>query len=360
MVFAMRAVLLTTNYPPVGGGVSRYNFDLVETAAPHIAVAGQDFLPPPPPGNRLLDRIRQIKWAHQVSRKLPRSTIILVSQPHLGLGVTAARREFSLFIHGGEWENFIGGQSILRLFARRAEVRIFNSNATMNRFAKGKNLSNSVVLRPGLPSSIPVQSPAKACHHESGADFKVICVGRLSPRKGHRKLISAVKRCRGNGLNVSLTCVGSGEYLSTLRSLVGPEDQIKFETDVDDVALMKFYDEAHLFVMVPEQIKGGEAWEGFGIVYLEAASRGLPIIATRTGGIEEATCESGRKLLAEDCSDIEISELISKLHEQPEVRKSMSLANLEWASKNSWASRKASIFKLVFHEEDSLLDHPNS
>lgn len=343
----MRACMLTTNYPPVGGGVSRYNWGLVSAAGGLISVAGQDYLSAPPRGDGLVPRIRQIFWAYRICRSLPRDTAALASQPHLAVGAWLAKREFAIFIHGGEWEDYLLGRKLLRRFATRARVCVFSSEATMERFNPRREKSGYLIIRPGLSLNVPVRESTQILRTKHGGEFKIICVARLTPRKGHHKLVRAVQACLDWGLDVSLTCVGSGALEAELRTLVRPGDPIRFETHTDDMQLLELYDEADLFVMVPEETKGGESWEGFGIVYLEAAARGLPIIGTRTGGVSEATCPDGAMLISQNCTANEISGAILGLHRNAETREKMKLANLGWASQNSWASRSDLILELL-------------
>lgn len=343
----MRACLLTTNYPPVGGGVSRYNAGLVTAAQGLIEVAGRDFLPPPPPGNGTLARLRQLCWAFRVSVRLPRFTVLLASQPHLAAGAWLSRRKFAMFIHGGEWENYYFGQGVLRRFATRATVCVFSSEATMKRFMPHPGHTKHLVIKPGLSENVPIKSSEQVNQFQAEPALRVLCVGRLSPRKGHRKLIGAVQRCWELNLNVSLTCVGSGDLEAELRSLIRPGDPIRIATNVGDEELLNYYDESDLFAMVPEEITGGEAWEGFGIVYLEAAARGLPIIGTNTGGVPEATCVEGALLLEQSCTADELARALAVLYNQPQRRRRMSLANLRFAGKNSWSSRQDAVIRLL-------------
>jgi glycosyltransferase involved in cell wall biosynthesis len=343
----MRACLLTTNYPPVGGGVSRYNAGIVATASGDIGVAGKDCFSPPPTGDGLVARLRQVWWAFRVGLALSRDIVPLASQPHLAVGVWLAGREFAMFIHGGEWESFSWGQKLLRRFATRAKVCVFSSEATMKRFKPQDDDTDCVVIRPGLSRNVPLKKREMTSQVQARRHMDILCVGRLSPRKGHRKLITAVQDCRDLGFDVSLTCVGSGDLEAELRSLVRPGDSILFATDIGDEQLVALYDEADLFAMVPEEIRGGEAWEGFGIVYLEAAARGLPILGTSTGGVPEATCKGGALLLQENCTASDIARAIVGLYKAPDTRKRMSDANLHWAEESSWASREAPILRLL-------------
>ena len=343
----MRACLLTTNYPPMGGGVSRYNAGLVATASGQIGVAGQDCFSPPPPGDGIVARLRQVWWAFRIGLRLSRGTVLLAGQPHLAVGVWLARRKFAMFIHGGEWESYYWGQKLLRHFATRAIVCVFSSEATMKRFKPRDNEADCLVIKPGLSMNVPLKKPTTTLQVQAARDLRILCVGRLSPRKGHRKLITAVQDCRDLGFDVRLTCVGSGELEADLRSLIRPGDPIRFATSIGDEQLLALYDEADLFAMVPEEIRGGEAWEGFGIVYLEAAARGLPIVGTSTGGVPEATCGEGALLLQENCNASDVARAIVDLCRAPDQRRRMSSANLLWAAENSWASREDSVLRLL-------------
>mgnify|MGYP003350277809 CR=1 FL=1 len=61
---------------------------------------------------------------------------------------------------------------------------------------------------------------------------------------------------------------------------------IRFLGDVPDEELSRIYDRADIFAMT--SINHGDSIEGFGLVYLEAAAHGLPIVAHDVGGVRDA------------------------------------------------------------------------
>lgn len=102
--------------------------------------------------------------------------------------------------------------------------------------------------------------------------------------KGHDTMIRALALCRERGLNVELHFVGDGRERSSFEKLVnelGVENEAIFEGAIGwGPALFTQLDRAHLFVF-PSRT------EAMGKALIEAMARGLPVIASRVGGIPE-------------------------------------------------------------------------
>jgi glycosyltransferase involved in cell wall biosynthesis len=83
----------------------------------------------------------------------------------------------------------------------------------------------------------------------------------------------------------------------------------------------------------PSQIE-----EGLGLVFLEAAAAGLPIIATARGGIPEVVQDGGNALLLQRQDDPgELAEKILELLRDRELRQRLGRQGREWVSNNfSW------------------------
>ena len=94
---------------------------------------------------------------------------------------------------------------------------------------------------------------------------------------------------RDRGLSIELKILGFGKqenYLKKLSSVSAANVTfIKEETekDVDD-----FYRSINLFAMPSKSKYFGVEFEGLGLVYLEAASYGLPVIVGASGGAIES------------------------------------------------------------------------
>lgn len=344
----MKAVLLTTNYPPVPGGVSRYYEGLVAASKGAIRVGGIHVGPPVSgTGNSWQDRWSQIKWARAIAAEIPSDMVILAGHPHLAIGLLLARRPFSLFLHGGEWTNYPMGRRGLHHLLRQASYIVTSSRRTLEVWVPTSFHSKSSSLTPGLPDfgeKLLSEDFVPCVGDSANREFRIISVARRSPRKGIQRLVQAVQICRSKGLNFSLSVVGQDQGTTTVDSEIGG---IEFLGRIPDQQLMEEYQKAHAFALLPERLDGGEGWEGFGIVYLEAASAGLPILATDTGGVREAITTDGSILLAENCTPHEIARQIEILANDHDLQTRMSLASRQWAAINSWHRKTEEVALLL-------------
>lgn len=124
--------------------------------------------------------------------------------------------------------------------------------------------------RPGARRSTPVE---------------LVCVGSLTPRKGHDVLLDAVAELRL--LPWHLTCVGSDteapDHVTSLREQVdisGLSDQVTLAGALDDPKLEDALQHADVFVLATHH-------EGYGMAVAEALVRGIPVVSTMAGAIPE-------------------------------------------------------------------------
>jgi glycosyltransferase involved in cell wall biosynthesis len=124
----------------------------------------------------------------------------------------------------------------------------------------------------------PVPSP-------EARDVALLCVATLTPRKGYDLLLSALAAIPQR--NWRLTCAGSLDRdpatVARVRAQLrdnGLEDRVSLAGDMDGTALGVQYDRADLFVLAT-------LYEGYGMAVAEALARGLPVISTATGAIED-------------------------------------------------------------------------
>jgi phosphatidylinositol alpha-1,6-mannosyltransferase len=118
----------------------------------------------------------------------------------------------------------------------------------------------------------------------------ILTVGRLSASeryKGHDRLITALPGILAHVPDVAYLIVGSGDDRPRLESLAreaGIPDRVVFGGWVPDAELADYFALAHVFAMP-------STGEGFGIVFLEAAASGLPVIGCNSGGSVDALAE---------------------------------------------------------------------
>jgi N-acetyl-alpha-D-glucosaminyl L-malate synthase BshA len=166
------------------------------------------------------------------------------------------------------------------------------------------------------------------------ADEKIILfVGRLHPVKGVKHLIKAVNVVRQKH-KAKLLLVGKGPEQDRLKKLVEQlhlEDYVKFMGPIPNEKIPWIYAAADILVLPSLS-------EGFPVTILEAMASGLPIIATRVGGLPEVIEEEYNGFLVEPENPKQIAEKISLLLQNDKLRENISKNNRRKAKGYSWQS----------------------
>jgi hypothetical protein len=110
-------------------------------------------------------------------------------------------------------------------------------------------------------------------------------------RKNVEATIRAVGVLRKTFPDVHLDIVGDGPERQRLEQVVQELDaqsNVTFHGSVTEERKWELLRSSDIFILVPIVRDGGVDVEGLGLVYLEAAAVGLPIIASATGGVSSA------------------------------------------------------------------------
>ena len=76
--------------------------------------------------------------------------------------------------------------------------------------------------------------------------------------------------------------------------------------------------------------------EGFGFVYLDASLHGLPILANRTGGVEDAVLENKTGILVDPGDTDSLTTQLMRLISDDNLCKLLGENGRKWARENSW------------------------
>lgn len=179
---------------------------------------------------------------------------------------------------------------------------------------------------------------------------RLICVGRLSPEKGHKFLLEALSTLRDRGLVCHLDLVGSGPVDDALRNQarrLGIESMVSFRGFVGyGPELFNLYKRAGIAVIC-------SLTEGFPQVINEALSIGLPTIATRVGGIPDFLADGKTALLVPPGDAHSLASAIDKLARNKHLRGQLSRNGRKLMSLNTFEAQRDRILKVVRDEIDA-------
>src|SRR5215208_4662241 len=149
----------------------------------------------------------------------------------------------------------------------------------------------------------------------------LLSVARLSRHKGIDTALQALARLRSRYPDLRYAVVGSGEEQEALAAEareLGVADLVRFLTDVPDSDLPALYNTAEIYLGASRLME--QQVEGFGISLAEASACGVPVVAGRSGGIPAAVRDGETGLLVDaDGADAVVDALVQLL-DDPALR----------------------------------------
>ena len=373
-----RILLVTNDFPPRPGGIQSYlqqfvdrlacdgdhqltvyapqwkGADEFDRDAPYRVVRHPGTLMLPEPG---VDRRMRRLIADQGIE-----TVWFGAAAPLALLANRARKAGATRViastHGHEvgWSMLPAARSALRRIGDTTDVVTFVSKYTRGRFASAFGpRARMEHLPPGVDTDLFRPDPDARAQMRSryglGDRPTVVCVSRLVPRKGQDMLIKAMPAIRKRVDGAALAIVGGGPYAETLQALAdrhGVVDDVVFTRGVRAAELPAHYAMADVFAMPCRTRGSGLDVEGLGIVFLEAAAAGVPVVAGRSGGAPETVRDGETGRVVDGRSEDEIVDAISGLLSDPELAHRMGAAGRRWLSRDwTWAARTARLSQLL-------------
>lgn len=208
---------------------------------------------------------------------------------------------------------------------RKVKKIIANSHYTQGLINTIANKANSVALPLAVNHNFfkPIQ------RENDDSILKVCTVSRVLQFKGHDFIAKTLAKLPKHIQSmVHWNVGGTGSYLEELKLLVKQlniNHLVSFYGFVSDDKLPEFYSSSDVFVLCTREEKMSTSVEGFGLVFLEAQSCGIPAIGTQTGGIPDAIEDGNGGWLIEQDNERELSDLIEKLVLNRELVKEMGI-----------------------------------
>lgn len=377
----MKRVLLVTNdYPPRRGGIQSY----LEALVGHLVDGGDRFTVYAPkwkgaedydavaeasgyrvvrhPGTLMVPEPTVAVRMTRLIKERDIDTVWFGAAAPLALLSPVARRAGAQRViastHGHEvgWSMLPVARTALRRIGEDTDVVTYISSYTRGRFASAFGPRAALEhVPPGVDTDRFV--PDEVARAELRARYRlggrpvVVCVSRLVPRKGQDMLIRALPAIRQRVSGTALVIVGGGPYLTSLRRLAhqfGVAEHVVFTEGVPAEELPAHHAMADVFAMPCRTRGSGLDVEGLGIVYLEASSTGVPVVAGRSGGAPE-TVVDGETGFVVDGSDVgAIGAAVGELLADPARASAMGAAGRRWAVDNwRWSLQAERLARLL-------------
>jgi glycosyltransferase involved in cell wall biosynthesis len=174
---------------------------------------------------------------------------------------------------------------------------------------------------------------------------RVVTVANLRPEKGHDTLLAAAARVVGARPDTEFLIVGEGAMRDALERRVrelGLSGRVRFLGERSDVAALLASSDVFVLPSRSEACPNS---------VLEAMAAGLPIVATRVGGVPELIESGATGLLVEADRPAELATALLDLMDQPQRAANLGRAAREAAERRFSFDRMVSTFEHLYLSE---------
>lgn len=193
---------------------------------------------------------------------------------------------------------------------------------------------NLRLIKHGLAKDATAATAPAQARDGSVADdpVRLVCVARAVEKKGLRTLVDAMATLP-RAMAFRLDHFGGGPLLGALKAkarALGLEDRIVWHGAIPHAAVIAALDRSDLFVLPARMGSDGDR-DGIPNALLEAQARGLAVVSTRVGGIEEAVSDgqTGRLVAPGDAGAL--AAVLLEMIEHPHAREALGRAALDHA-----------------------------
>ena len=352
----MKHLLVTNDFPPKVGGIQNLLWEWWRRLPPDSFAV----LTSPHAGAESFDadqafeiiRVREpwllphplmVRRINKMAREIGADFVVL--DPAVPLGIVGRRLElpYMVVLHGAE-VTVPGRLPLSRLILSRVLknashiIAAGEYPAAEARRAGGDSLPITVIP-PGVdtqrfrPLSNDERISARRKFGVSDDAELIVGVSRLVPRKGFDTLIEVAAALRTSRPRLQVLIGGGGRDAKRLQKLIDKLGApVRMLGRVTDEQLPLLYGCADVSAMLCRSRWGGLEQEGFGIVFSEAASCGVPQIAGKSGGAADAVLDGLTGKVVQNPSDVaQVASTVAQLLDDAFLRSLMGVASRERA-----------------------------
>ena len=272
-------------------------------------------------GNKIFQLINVYRTAKKLLRRGEFDVVTVQDQYYLALVGRILAKKFKigleLQIHG--FEKYSGLRKIIADFAipRASAIKCVSQRLKRQLMRDFGVKEEKITVAPIYSESIKfIKSKVYKVDSENNK-FIFLTVGRLVPVKNVGLQIGAMVEAVKKYPNVELWIVGDGPEKSNLKSKISKlklENNVKllgWQNDTD-----KFYSQADVFLLTSD-------YEGWGMVAVEAANYGLPIIMTNVGCAGELIKDGESGIVIPVNDQAKLEEAMSRIIKDDSLRKKL-------------------------------------
>jgi phosphatidyl-myo-inositol dimannoside synthase len=352
----MKHLLVTNDFPPKIGGIQSLLWEwwrrlppdsFAVLTSPYAGTAEFDAAQSFPIERTrepvLLPHPLMIRRIDSMAREFGADLVVLDPALPLGLVGPSLALPYDLVLHGAEITvpgRLPGSRQALAWVLRRARhiVAAGGYPAAEAEHAAGRKLPITIVP-PGVDTDrfhplSPAERLQARAHFELPAEAElIVSISRLVPRKGFDTAIRAAASLQRSRPNLLLAIAGGGRDLERLRGLARElEAPVRFLGRISNEDLPRLYGCADVYTMACRNRWAGLEQEGFGIVFIEAASCGVPQVAGDSGGAAEAVVDGETGIVVKRPDDHrEVAAAFETLLDDAALRQAMGTAGRDRA-----------------------------
>lgn len=352
----MKHLLVTNDFPPKVGGIQNLLWEwwrrlppdsFAVLTSPHADAesfdAAQAFEIRRVREPWLLPHPVMVRRINKMAREIGADFVVLDPAVPLGIVGPGLELPYMVVLHGAE-VTVPGRLPLSRLILSRVLknarhiIAAGEYPAAEARRAGGSTLPITVIP-PGVdterfrPLSNEKRISARREFGVSDDAELIVGVSRLVPRKGFDTLIEVAAALRTSRPHLQVLIGGGGRDAKRLQKLIDKLGApVRMLGRVTDEQLPLLYGCADVSAMLCRSRWGGLEQEGFGIVFSEAASCGVPQIAGKSGGAADAVLDGLTGKVVQNPSDVaQVASTVAQLLDDAFLRSLMSVASRERA-----------------------------